>query len=91
MLKLTAMGMADWLRQRIGLSPLRLPIVGPPGTLAAMTTPDAEPGLHRIAPPGFVNAVCARVVLSIGFYRPGSLADRLPCPVLFQICSRGNS
>jgi hypothetical protein len=62
-------------------------IVGPPGSQAAMTTPDAEPGLMAIAPPDFVNAVCAKIGLNIGVYRPGRKAGCLPCPVLIQICT----
>ena len=87
-LRLTGIGILDQVCTWTGRPRKRLPIVGPPGSLAAMTTPDAEPGYLAIAPPDFVNAVCANIALSVGLYRPGLLADRLPCPVLIQICTR---
>ena len=79
-------GVRDVFRPLTGRPPLMLPIVGPPGSLAAMTTPDAEPGYYAIAPPDFRNEVCARIALTIGRYRPGLRANHLPCPILIQVC-----
>ncbi|RMF21591.1 MAG: alpha/beta hydrolase [Deltaproteobacteria bacterium] len=87
-LQLTWAGLDDLARSLIGLSPRMVPIVGPPGSLAAMTTPDAEPGYRAIAPPGFRNEVCARICLGVGAYRPGLKADRLPCPILVCACEK---
>lgn len=81
-------GLRDLARAAVGLEPLRLPIVGAPGTHAAMTTADALPGYMAIAPPGFRNEVCARIALSVGMYRPGLKAHLLPCPILIQICEK---
>ena len=62
-----------------------LAAVGAPGTVAAMSTPDAEPGYRAIAGPAWRNEVAARIALSAAAYRPGLQADRLPCPILVQI------
>jgi pimeloyl-ACP methyl ester carboxylesterase len=67
---------------------LRVPVVGPPGSLAAMTTPDAEPGFLAIAGPTFRNEFCARAVLDAARNRPLTRAGDLPCPTLFQIADR---
>lgn len=81
----TLLGLRDQARALTGREPLRMPLVGPPGSLAAMTTPDAEPGYLAIAGPTFRNAFCARGVLGVALNRPVRHAKRLPCPVLFQI------
>ncbi len=84
--RMTWAGIADLAGSFAGMAPKMVPIVGPPGTLAAMTTPDAEPGYRAIAPPGFRNEVCARICLGIAAYRPGLKTDRLPCPMLVCAC-----
>lgn len=87
-LKLSWHGLRDALRVLTGRKPHLVPIVGPPGSLAAMTSPDAEPGYRAVAPPDFDNRVCARVGLQVGLYRPGLRADELTCPILIQICEK---
>jgi pimeloyl-ACP methyl ester carboxylesterase len=68
--------------------PVLIPIVGPPGSTAMMSTPDAEPGYMAMAPPGLVvrNEVAARIALSLIAYRPGRRASETTCPILFCIC-----
>jgi pimeloyl-ACP methyl ester carboxylesterase len=83
--KLTAAGLRDQLGALRGRPPAMLPAVGPPGTLAAMSTPDAEPGYSAIVGPTWRNEVAARFALTAALYRPGLKADRLPCPILVQI------
>jgi fermentation-respiration switch protein FrsA (DUF1100 family) len=78
----------DLARGAVGAAPHLIPIAGPPGSLAAMTSEDAEAGYKAICPPTVQNAVTARIGLTLGGYRPGKLADRLPCPVLIQICDK---
>jgi pimeloyl-ACP methyl ester carboxylesterase len=68
--------------------PYRVPVVGPPGSNAAMSTPDAEPGFRGIAGPDFENAVCARMALTVPWHRPVRDAARVPCPILVQICEQ---
>jgi dienelactone hydrolase len=88
LLRLGGLGARDAIRGALGRAPLRVPIVGPPGSLAAITAPDAEPGFMRIAGPTFRNEFCARAVLDAARNRPTTRAADLPCPVLFQIADR---
>jgi pimeloyl-ACP methyl ester carboxylesterase len=85
-LRVTAHGVWDALRGALGLSPHTLPIVGPPGSLAAMSTPDAEAGVASIATETFRNQVAARIFLGMGIYRPVRSARDVRCPLLLQIC-----
>ncbi len=86
--RFTLAAIRDALGAMRGRPPLLLPVVGPPGTLAAMSTPDAEPGYRAIAGPTWRNEFAARYGLSAARYRPGRQADRLPCPMLVQIADR---
>jgi uncharacterized protein len=83
--RLTLRGIRDQLAALRARAPLALAVVGQPGTLAAMTSADAERGYRAIAGPTWRNEVAARIMLSAGSYRPGLQADRLPCPMLVQI------
>ena len=84
----TLAGLRDLASGRRGGAPVMIPAVGPPGSFAAMTTPDSEPGYRAITGPSWRNEVAARIGLSAGMYRPGLQADRLPCPILIQIADR---
>ncbi len=81
----TAIALIDALGALTARPPVRLPIAGAPGTLAAMTTPDAEPGFRAIAGPSFVNAFCARSALLVGRNRPITQAGAVRCPLLVQV------
>ena len=83
-LSLTAVSLRDEIGSRLGALPVYIPAVGAPGTLAVMTTPDAEPGYRALIPPGSAwrNEVAARVLWRIGRYQPGLAAERLTCPLL---------
>jgi len=85
LLRLTGHGLWD-----VALAPFRrahyVPTVGRPGTLAVMTSPDADDGYRRLAPPDFRFEVTARIGLTAGLYRPVRHAGRVRCPVLVQIC-----
>lgn len=89
LLRLTVHGLRDAL-----LAPLRrahyVPTVGRPGSLAVMSSEDADEGYRKLAPPGFRFEVAARIGLTAGFYRPVRHAGRVRCPVLVQICERDN-
>jgi fermentation-respiration switch protein FrsA (DUF1100 family) len=89
-LRLTAAGLRDEARRITGRSPYTMPIVGPPGTLAAMTQPDAEPGYRALFEPGaeFRNEVAARIALRIGTYRPIARTREIACPWLIAVCDR---
>ena len=87
-LRATGLALADGLRGLRGAAPRYLPAVGPPGSLAVMTTPDAESGFRALVPPEttWENRVAARVVLRVPRYRPGLAAAHLGCPALFCVC-----
>jgi dienelactone hydrolase len=86
--RLTAAGLRDeWARMR-GRAAHRLAIVGPPGSAAAMASPDAEPGYSAMFEPGepWENWVAGRIALRVGMYRPGRRARAIDCPWLVQVC-----
>ncbi len=68
--------------------PVMVPLVGPPGSAALMTSPDSEPGYRALIPKGaeFHNGVAARFLLHVGLHRPGRSATKIKAPILFCIC-----
>lgn len=84
----TAVAMRDAARGLVGGEPHYMPVVGEPGELAAMSTPDAKPGYLRIAPAEWHNHFTPRVMLRLGSYRPIRYVRRLPCSALFVACTR---
>jgi uncharacterized protein len=86
--RLVLAGVRDVAASLRGRPPVMVPQVGMPGSVGAMTTPDAELGYRAIAGPSWRNEVAARIALRAGAYRPGLQADRLPCPILVQIADR---
>ena len=84
--RLTAAGLRDQIGALFGRDPYLIPIVGPPGTTAAMNSPDAEPGYRTMFPEGFEwrNEFAARAALRTGVYSPvrragGIIAALLVC------------
>jgi hypothetical protein len=67
---------------------VRIPTVGPPGTIAAMSSEDAEPGMRAIAGPTWRNEFCARELLEVGLNRPVRRAHDVRCPLLIQMADR---
>lgn len=88
LIKLTLAGVRDLAGSLRGRPPAMVPVVGAPGSVGMMTSPDAEPGYRTIAGPSWRNEVAARIALYAGSYRPGRQAGRLPCPILVQIADR---
>lgn len=84
-LRLMMHGQRDIVRSWLGLSPHKIPIVGKPGTIALMTTPDAFGFFEKVAPPGYINEACARIIIRGDKYRPVKEAPKVRCPVLLQI------
>jgi uncharacterized protein len=70
--------------------PRYVPAVGPPGALAAMTRPEAEPGFRAMTPAasGWVNRYAARLGLWVGWYRPFARLGRVRSPVLVVVGER---
>jgi dienelactone hydrolase len=85
--RLTVAGLRDELARLRGGRPSMVPIVGAPGTLAVMTSPDALPGYEAMFEPGveWSNEVAGRIALRVGLYRPGARAASIGCPWLVQI------
>jgi dienelactone hydrolase len=90
MAKGTAAGLLDLAGSLAGRPPRYIPAVGPPGSFAVMTTPDAEPGMRAVVPAQTLweNRVAARIAVRIATYRPGRSAARLNCPALFCVCEQ---
>lgn len=86
-LKLTAYGLLDAARGALGLSRVTVPVVGKPGSTAALTTPDSEPGYLAITPPDWRNEISTSWALTLALYRPNTMTPRLPCPALFCIAT----
>jgi pimeloyl-ACP methyl ester carboxylesterase len=94
-LRLTGRGILDMLGGFAGREPLLVPLAGPPGSVAALTTPDALDGARALDPdnryPHWQQMVAARSVLRIGSYRPGRSAGRVACPLLVVACDNDHS
>jgi hypothetical protein len=94
--RLAALGLVDLCRAARGRSPYYIPAAGPPGKVAAMTTPDAVPGMNQLISQSNIGReidaldlmVSARVILRIVRYAPGRRAALIECPVLVQIANQ---
>jgi uncharacterized protein len=87
-LRATVLGLADQTAALAGRAPRLMPAVGPPGSFAVMTQPDAQPGFEAIVPAGshWRNEVAARVMLRVALYRPVRSAASVACPLLVCVC-----
>lgn len=85
--RMTAAAMRDGLGALAGRAPFYIPAVGPPGSTAVMSSPEAEPGFRSIDPPqsSWQNRVAARIGLYVGAYRPFAKLSKLRCPVLVAV------
>ena len=83
-LRLTARGLRDLVGAARGRGPELVPLVGPPGSMAALTTTDWESGYKALAGPSWRNEVAARVSIGEVFNRSVRTAARLRCPILIQ-------
>jgi len=86
--RVTALAVRDLIAARLGGSPVMVPTAGNPGEVALMNAPDAYPGFLRLVPDGtsLRNEVAARIGVKILPYRPGRLAAKVACPILFCVC-----
>lgn len=90
LVKLTGHALLDVSRAVRRRSPHMVPIVGPPGSLAAITAEGAEVGYEAIMGPTFRNEMCARGILFIPLNRPVTSAGNLRCPLLVVLAQRDN-
>lgn len=81
----TGHGLRDVARALIKRAPHYVPVVGPPGSAALISTPGAEDAYTAMAGPTWRNEVCARTALEVGLNRPTGFAGRVPCPMLVQV------
>ena len=86
--KISALAALDAARAKLRLPRVMLPIVGAPGSMAVLTTPDSEPGYRAITPPDWVNQISLSWMLTLPLFRPNMMAKHLPCPVLFCIAEQ---
>jgi len=95
MLRFTSRGILDALGGLVGRRPLLVPLVGEPGTVAVLTTPDALDGGRALNPDNryqdWQQEVAARSALRLVFYRPGRYASRVWCPLLVLVCDQDQS
>ena len=86
--RITALAVRDLIAARFGRPPVMVPTAGKPGEVALMNAPDAYPGYMRLVPSGTTlrNEVAARFFVKIVTYRPGRLASKITCPILFCVC-----
>jgi uncharacterized protein len=95
LLRFAGRGVVDALGSLVGRQPLLVPLVGKPGTVTFLTTPDALDGDRALNPdnryPDWQQVVAARSALRVVFYRPGRYASRVRCPLLVLVCDQDQS
>jgi len=82
--RLTMRGLRDLLGRARERPAERIPLVGPPGSLAALSTPESEPGYRAAAGPSWRNEVVARVAVAEWVNRSVKAIGGLRCPILIQ-------
>ncbi|HEX7441258.1 MAG TPA: hypothetical protein VF319_14290 [Caldimonas sp.] len=87
-IRLFVAGLADLVGAVFGARPVHVAVIGPPGALAVMTSPDADPGYRAMLPEqsSWRNEICARAVVSLALYRPVARAARISAPLLVCAC-----
>ena len=80
----------DALRAGVGRGRRYIPIVGQPGSLAAVTVPGAEEGWYSTVDPGggFDNRVAAANAIGIAVTTAKRAARRISAPLLVCVSSR---
>lgn len=89
--QMTVRALRDALGARLGRDVVTVPVVGAPGSSAALTSPGAEEGMRRIAGPSWRNEFAARVFLAIPRYRPVRVARQVSCRALVQVADLDRS
>lgn len=90
LVKLTGHAFRDLAQAALHRPPHLIPIVGPPGALAAITAEGAETGYEAIMGPTFRNEMCARGIMFIPLNRPVTSAGKLRCPLLVVLAEQDN-
>jgi pimeloyl-ACP methyl ester carboxylesterase len=89
-LRLTPAIISDILRAAVDRERRYIPIVGPPGALAAVTVPGAQEGWQSTVDPGggFDNRVAAANVIGIAVTSAKRVARRISAPLLVCVSQR---
>jgi pimeloyl-ACP methyl ester carboxylesterase len=91
-LRFTGRGILDALGALVGRPPRLVALDGPPGTVAILTTPDAQDSGRALNPgnryPDWQQAVAARSALRLAVYRPGRVASQIQCPLLVVVADQ---
>jgi fermentation-respiration switch protein FrsA (DUF1100 family) len=94
-LRLNVRGLLDVIGRRFGRAPRLVPLAGPRGSVASLTTPDGAKGALALDPdgryPDWEQTVAAGSALRIAFYRPGRAAKSVACPLLVMVCEDDTS
>jgi uncharacterized protein len=94
-LRFPFLALTDLLRGLLGKPPLVVPLAGPRGAVAMLTTPDAQDGERALNPgnryPDWQQTIAARSVLPLGFYRPGRVAHKIAVPLLVVVAEDDQS
>ncbi len=90
MLRLAGAGVEDAVRRALRLSPKYVGLIGKPGDLAVMTTPDTLSEIEALSPGGLPipNKVAARLVLELAAYKPLRKAHKIAAPVLVCVADK---
>ncbi len=93
MLRFTGSSVLDALGGLVGRRPWLVPLVGAPGSVAMLATPDALNDGYRALDPGdsytdWQRAVAARSAMRLCLYRPVRYASRVRCPLLVLVCDQ---
>ncbi|MGW3116708.1 alpha/beta hydrolase [Streptomyces sp. NPDC001107] len=91
-LRLMSAAVRDRVGAMLGRPPMRMAIVGAPGEMAVMTSPDSLVGFRAIyeaaGVPFEIPRIPARVMLQVPGYRPGRRAVDVTSPLLISLCER---
>src|SRR4051794_10038291 len=95
LVRFTGVAFFDAIGSVFGRAPRLIPLAGPRGSVAVLTTPDALDGDRALIPfdgPGdWPQVVAARSALRVGSYRPGRAAPKIECPLLVVACEGDQS
>lgn len=77
-------GLRDQTRRLTGRSPYYVPITSDPDEFGVLNTPGAREGFEAIVPEGreMDNRCAARILVTVGQYRPIAEASKVDCPAL---------
>ena len=86
---------ADAMRGWLGRTPLMVPLHGPRGTIAMITTPDAQDSGRALNPggryPEWDQRIAARSAMRMFAFRPGRVATKVNAPLLVVVAEQDQS